>query len=90
MRKIIIISFVQNLAIILHHPICFLIFSSTSKYLGIEAAWIATTAVNAPTSGLYMVKIRSDLTEIIAGEIFYEIGNVKSNGPEEKTIQEKI
>lgn len=84
---VIIIVFVLNPASILHHPSCFLLFPSTPEYHGIAAHWITTAVVSVPNSGLYLVKIRSDLTEITAGEIFFQIGEVKANVPEGKTIQ---
>jgi len=65
-----IIVFVLNPASILHHPRCLLLFPSTPKYLGIAAHWITTAVVSMPDSGLYLVKITSDPTEIIAGEIY--------------------
>lgn len=69
---LVIIGLVLNPATILHHSRCLLLFPSTPKYLGIAAHWITTVVASVPNSGLYPVKIMTDPTEVIAGEICFK------------------
>lgn len=66
---LVIIVFILNAASVLHHPRCFLPFSSILKHLGIAAHWVTTAVVSVPSSGLYLLITTTDPTGITAGEI---------------------